>query len=51
MNPYMISTVVGTIVGLKRTCPKCRKNQVVPPGKRKETVTCKYCGASIPPRK
>ena len=51
MNPYIISTVIGAILGLKRTCPVCKRDQNVPAGKKRESVRCKFCGADIPPRK
>ena len=51
MNPLLMSTVVSSILGLKRTCPKCKKDQVVPSSKRKKTVRCKFCDDNIPPRK
>lgn len=49
MNPYIISTIVGTILGLKRACPKCQRTQVVPSELKHAVVTCKFCGADIPP--
>lgn len=49
MNPYFISSIIGTILGLKRTCPKCKKDQIVPSSKRRESVRYKFCGADIPP--
>jgi hypothetical protein len=51
MTPYMIATVLGTILGLKRDCPQCKKAQVVPPGMKHKMIQCKYCGADIPPKK
>ncbi len=48
MNPLFISAVTGTIVGLKRTCPKCGRVQVVASNKRRESVRCKFCGTEIP---
>jgi len=50
MSAYIVSVVLGTIRGLKRTCPKCRKDQIVPASKKQETVLCKFCGAKIPPK-
>jgi len=50
MNPYFIMTVIGSIRGLKRTCPKCKRDQIVPASKKRESVRCKFCGADIPPR-
>ena len=49
MNPFM--AVVSVILHLKRTCPVCRRDQVVPASKRSQTVPCKFCGADVPPRK
>ncbi|WP_252380912.1 hypothetical protein [Desulfovulcanus ferrireducens] len=51
MNLLFIPAAIGTLLGLKRTCPKCKRNQVVPASKRRERVRCKFCGADIPPRK
>jgi ribosomal protein S27E len=45
----IISTV--TALTLKRTCPKCFKAQIVSADKKKEKVSCKFCGADISPRK
>ncbi len=42
---------ISKVLSLKRTCPKCGQDQVVPESKAKETVPCKKCGASIPPKK
>ena len=43
--------VISTIFRLKRTCPKCKRDQVDPASKRLENVHCKFCGADIPPCK
>ncbi len=51
MNPYFISVIIGTILGLKRVCPKCKRSQVVPSNSKERTVRCKFCGADIPPKK
>jgi ribosomal protein S27E len=51
MNPYIISTIIGTIKGLRRTCPKCGHTQIVPADKKNQTVPCSHCGADIPPKK
>jgi len=50
MNP-IFQLVVSTIFRLKRTCPKCKRDQVVRTNKRLESVRCKFCGADIPPHK
>ncbi|MFC1825145.1 30S ribosomal protein S27 [Thermodesulfobacteriota bacterium] len=47
----IFQTIINTILHLKRTCPKCKRDQIVPPSKRKETVRCKFCKADIPPAK
>ena len=51
MNPYFISSILGALRGIKRTCPKCGHSQVVPVDKRNQTVRCSHCGADIPPKK
>jgi ribosomal protein S27E len=48
MNPIV---AMLAILYRKRTCPKCKRNQVVPASKRLESVRCKFCGADVPPRK
>jgi len=50
MNP-IFQAVFSTIFRLKRTCPKCKRDQIVPVSKRLESVRCKFCGADIPPHK
>jgi len=47
----ILMSVLSTIYHLKRKCPKCKKEQVVPPSKGREHVRCKFCGAAIPPYK
>jgi ribosomal protein S27E len=49
MNPFM--AVVSVILQLKRTCPRCKRDQIVAPSQKKRTVLCKFCGADIPPPK
>ena len=45
----IIQSALSTALHLRRVCPECKKPQVVAPSQRKETVTCKNCGAKIPP--
>ena len=45
MNP-IFSVVAGTILSLKRTCPKCKRYQIV--NKKKKLVRCKCCNADVP---
>ncbi len=47
---YM-AAIVGALLGLRRRCPRCGRDQLVPKGKKLETVKCKFCGAEIPPRR
>ncbi|HPA26913.1 MAG TPA: 30S ribosomal protein S27 [Acidobacteriota bacterium] len=46
----MMKSVVSTVANLSRTCPKCKKKQVVQKSKVHRTVSCKFCGADIPPK-
>ena len=46
----IFQTVIRAILDLKRTCPKCKRDQIVLPVKRKEKVPCRFCGTDIPPR-
>jgi DNA-directed RNA polymerase subunit RPC12/RpoP len=48
MTPLFIWAIMGTIMGLKRVCPRCKRSQVVPSDKKQRPVHCKYCGADIP---
>ena len=50
MNP-ILQAVMSTVIRLKRTCPQCKRDQVVPRSKRLERVPGTFCGADIPPRK
>ena len=49
MIPF-IAAVMATIQGLRRRCPRCRREQIVPPSKKHLTVVCDFCGSEIPPR-
>ena len=51
MNPFLISAVVSTMLGLKRSCPECRRDQIVPMSKKRESVLCKFCKAANPPNR
>jgi hypothetical protein len=46
-----LGSIVGRLLHLKRTCPKCKQDQIVPAAKKRETVPCKFCGTDIPPLK
>jgi ribosomal protein S27E len=47
----IFAAAIRTILDLKRKCPKCGHGQFVSSDKRHQSVTCKACGAPIPPRK
>ena len=47
MNPYFISLAIGVMLGLKRTCPMCKRAQIVPARKKRESVHCKFCGTDM----
>ncbi|MBW2133775.1 MAG: hypothetical protein JRG72_00880 [Deltaproteobacteria bacterium] len=49
MNPFL--AMLSVILGLKRTCPQCHRDQIVPARDRPKAVKCKFCGAAIPPRR
>ncbi len=50
MNPFIMAAIIGNLQ-LKRTCPKCMQDQVIPGKKRKQIVRCRFCGADVPPDK
>ena len=43
------TTVISTILNLKRTCPKCKRSQIVPASNKQQIVRCKFCNADVPP--
>lgn len=45
----MIGHGIMKALANKRTCSYCKKHQVVPPERKRDTVTCKACGRPIPP--
>lgn len=47
MHP-VIWTMFWDAVTRKRTCPKCKRGQLVPVDKRQQVFPCKYCGAQMP---
>lgn len=50
INPFL-AAVMGTILHLKRKCPKCKREHVAKPSEKGKTVKCKFCGTKIPPPK
>lgn len=47
----LLAAIVGTILGLKRTCPECGREQIVSSSQKHLAVRCKFCGEDIPPRR
>ena len=47
MNPFVISAILR-IFSNKRVCPACKRSQVVSSDQKGKSVTCKYCGETIP---
>ncbi len=47
----LYATAATAAARAKRTCPKCGHARIVPREKARETVTCRHCGAKMPPRK
>lgn len=50
MNP-IFQMIVGALFHLKRKCPKCKREQVIPMSQKDKTINCKFCGFKIPPKK
>jgi len=48
MNPFLIS-IVATLLHMKRVCPKCKREQILPLSEKYKTAKCKFCGAEMPP--
>jgi len=45
---FGVGAIVSAILHLKRVCPKCGREQIVPLSKKHAPVPCKFCGAEIP---
>ncbi len=41
--------ILNTMLSLARTCPACRRRQIVPSSRKHSSVACRNCGAQIPP--
>ncbi len=48
MNPFLVS-IVATLLHMKRMCPKCRREQILPLAEKHKTAKCRFCGAEMPP--
>jgi hypothetical protein len=52
VNPFAaMAVLMGNLLGLKKICPKCKRDQIVPKNKKHQSVRCKFCGGDIPPKK
>ena len=52
MNPFAVMAVLmGNLLGLKRTCPKCKRDQVVAKSKKYQSAKCRFCGSDMLPEK
>jgi ribosomal protein S27E len=51
MSIFNVRAVISAVLHLKRKCPKCGREQVVPASDRHNTVPCKFCGEPVPPPK
>lgn len=49
MYPFL-AAILGALLGLKRTCSKCGRGQLVPSDQKHLVVPCKFCGADMPPK-
>ncbi len=49
MNPLFFMSLLKGLN--KRTCPKCKRDQIVSASKKRVAVSCKFCGAEILPLK
>lgn len=49
MDPLFMARL-AIMLGRKRTYPECKRTQIVPAKKRRGKVSCKFCGADIPPK-
>ncbi|MEJ5378020.1 MAG: 30S ribosomal protein S27 [bacterium] len=47
---HFLSFLLGTLSSLGRRCPACKRVQIFPLSKKKQSVRCKFCGREIPPR-
>ncbi len=52
MNPIFTWLIAHTTArALARKCLRCGRTQIVPKEKRRDIVPCRWCGASIPPKR
>jgi len=50
MNPFFVYGLLRNIKNLKRTCPACKRGQIVISDLKRKPVKCKFCGKTIPAR-
>jgi len=48
---YTLHSAISALLHLKRQCPKCGREQIVPASESEKTVACKFCHAPMPPPK
>ncbi len=50
MNPIVLAATLAHLKQNTRHCLKCGHRQVVAADRVKVAVTCRHCGASLPPK-
>jgi hypothetical protein len=48
MNPFLVS-IIGTLLHMKRVCPQCKREQIIPLTQKYKTAKCKFWGAEMAP--
>jgi transcription elongation factor Elf1 len=46
-----LTGAIMAVLALKRTCPKCGREQLVSKDEKHKSVKCKFCETTIPPKK
>lgn len=46
---HFLTAIVGALSALARKCPRCKRTQLVGQSHSKVSISCKFCGADIPP--
>jgi transcription elongation factor Elf1 len=46
----LFQSVLNAILKLKRTCPACKRDQIVSVKEKNRVIPCKFCGTPIPPK-
>ncbi len=45
---YNLHSAISALLHLKRKCPTCGREQIVPAKDRDKTVPCKFCHEPVP---